>query len=575
MPHHDSPSPVRRPLMNERTSPASSFTQVSGGLPSPTQRASTHKPQHKAHTAGRIAHARNPSYGRNLNKLTKLHGNEENGPTKRAKQHTPSTSPSAHDIRRNSSNVSLPHVGSRTSMKRNSSNSALKRNGSSHTQLGKTGRPTTPSRNANARGKGSNRNKANDSAKFTVGSEGHDDEWTEESASQSPSTTRQSSAHGQPLPQETPPPDEAPIARAQPNLPASPPDSPAETSSAEEEHTESDHPRANPPTVYHSARAPDADVVTSRLISRQASLNLPPQVSSISVAGTPGMHTPPIYNIQGSTPATNLSMPENGVSCFLNATGSSSGASNTAAHLHTALNNIHDSPSTNSTGNRSPSPNPAGPEPADAVRRAKSTGNLTNSSGATTIRPTTESGRQSPPSYSVDPRQHRRPGGNTAAKLELWRTQVNIESPQGPSSLAIRGVPGSLQPNMLGTEDRRVKLWEIAEGQMGYLRRFRNPVLEGVGRALKAHKSKSKGKAKSVDGRSLDLRSTYADSQKDSRGRGSESRPPSAGRRSVRFDTGADGAGVSGSEVDGEEELEGLLRRMWVGDEGGEGYAGS
>lgn len=124
---------------------------------------------------------------------------------------------------------------------------------------------------------------------------------------------------------------------------------------------------------------------------------------------------------------------------------------------------------------------------------------------------------------------------------------------------------------MLGTEDRRVKLWEIAEGQIGYLRRFRNPVLEGVGRTLKTSKSKSKGKAKSVDGRSVDWKSTHS-SLVDGRGRGVESRPPSAGRRSVRFDTGGDGP-ASESE-DGEEELEGLLRRMWMGDEGGERFGG-
>lgn len=107
---------------------------------------------------------------------------------------------------------------------------------------------------------------------------------------------------------------------------------------------------------------------------------------------------------------------------------------------------------------------------------------------------------------------------------------------------------------------------------MGYLRRFRNPVLEGVGRTLKASKGKSKGKVKSVDernggkARSVDQRSVNGKST-----RGVESRPPSAGRRSVRFETWGEGAGASGSEADGEEELEGLLRRMWVGDEGGEG----
>ena len=52
--------------------------------------------------------------------------------------------------------------------------------------------------------------------------------------------------------------------------------------------------------------------------------------------------------------------------------------------------------------------------------------------------------------------------------------------------------------------------------------------------------------------------------------RGVESRPPSAGRRSVRFEPG-EGVGGSGSEVDGDEELEGLLRRMWVGEVAGGG----
>ena len=101
---------------------------------------------------------------------------------------------------------------------------------------------------------------------------------------------------------------------------------------------------------------------------------------------------------------------------------------------------------------------------------------------------------------------------------------------------------------------------------MGYLQRFRNPVLEAVGRTLKAEKSTGKGKAKSVEGRSVDEKSL------DRRGRGAESRPPSAGRRSVRFDTGAERPAVSGSEADGDEELEGLLRRLWVGDAGGEGF---
>jgi hypothetical protein len=125
---------------------------------------------------------------------------------------------------------------------------------------------------------------------------------------------------------------------------------------------------------------------------------------------------------------------------------------------------------------------------------------------------------------------------------------------------------------MLGAEDRRVKLWEVAEGQLGYLRRFRNPVLEGVGRMLKASKSKGKGKTKSVDERSVNGKAKSVDerSVNGRSTRGVESRPPSAGRRSVRFEPG-EGVGGSGSEVDGDEGLEGLLRRMWVGEVAGGG----
>ena len=118
---------------------------------------------------------------------------------------------------------------------------------------------------------------------------------------------------------------------------------------------------------------------------------------------------------------------------------------------------------------------------------------------------------------------------------------------------------------MLGTEDRRKRLWERAEGEMGYLRLFRNPVLEGVGRAIRRERGKGPKKPRSVDG----------ESQKE-RGRGKESRPPSvAERRSVRFEIGADGTGDGddGKEDVGEgEEVEQLLKRMWVGAEAVETY---
>lgn len=569
MPSQDSPSVVNYPTMTRRTSSSQSLSHASPprALPSTSHKASTHKP-HKAFTTnhGRLGHTRNSSYGKNLNKLTKLngtHGSDDAGIPRshsRTKLQTPSTSPSSKDLRRNSSNVSLPRVSSKTSVKRNSSNISLKRNGSSATQLGKNGRPMTPLRNTHPLGKSKHHGASKETVSFSVGSDEQDEDWTEESNSQSPSTTRQSS-DGARTRQGTPP-NEQPVTRGNSALPDSPPESLDSESSTEVHVQPPQHRQDNLYSTRQPSRAPDADTVTSRLLSQYASYKLQPRLSSISATGTPGTHTPPSYGLQEST-STDLSIPENGVSHFLGNTGSSSGGSattNSVAQLHVALTNLQSPPSAHNNRKRSLSPNPSSTSAADAVRRAKSTGNLNNNSTGSTA----DSSKRSPPSYNIDPKATRRPGGNTAAKLELWRTQVNIESPQGLPPLAMRGAAGSLHPGMMGTEDRRIRLWERADSEMGYLRRFRNPVLEGVARALKATKGKGRKKAKSTD--------AERDRERE-RGRGKDSRPPSAaGRRSVRFEVGVDGAGDGSADrnpAEQEEIVEALLRRMWMGDGGG------
>ena len=128
---------------------------------------------------------------------------------------------------------------------------------------------------------------------------------------------------------------------------------------------------------------------------------------------------------------------------------------------------------------------------------------------------------------------------------------MNIESPAphaGPG-LAIRGASGL--HGMLGSEERRIRLWERAEGELGYLRRFRNPVLEGLGRVV----GKGKVRRKKADDTERDKERGRT---KDER----ESRPASqkGERRSVRFDTGA------GEAAGGEEGVEGILKRLWDGD---------
>ena len=133
---------------------------------------------------------------------------------------------------------------------------------------------------------------------------------------------------------------------------------------------------------------------------------------------------------------------------------------------------------------------------------------------------------------------------------------------------------------------------------MGFLRRFRNPVVEGVGRVLRAS---GKAKVGSASGRRRDGRvveeGAIGDGDGDGdkggergRERGKDGRPAShdgSGRRSVRFEVGGDGGGEGGGsggaggggmmdedgdldEGHGEESgevVQGILRRMWMGGE--------
>jgi hypothetical protein len=260
-------------------------------------------------------------------------------------------------------------------------------------------------------------------------------------------------------------------------------------------------------------------------------------------------------------------MPEDGISRFLDGKGSSG-----YTRMTPPISRLGKTPRQLQFDDQAPSGPPSpGPSNADAVRRAKSTGNLSE----TISEPphaTADTGRRSPPSFEIDPRKVRRPGGNTAAKLELWRTQLNIEPPQGPPPAVLRGFPGQYHQSLLSEEDQIMKRWQRAETELNHSRRFRNPVLEGAERVLKRHKPPSSS------GRSNTRMGADTESL-GSRGRNNQSRPASAAtnsRRSLRFEMGegvvvAPGDG-SREEGEGEGELEGLLRRMWLGDEGGDVY---
>ena len=561
-------SPTERPQAANRTSSTYSASQASpsAALPSPSSRAPAHKP-HRTHTWGHLPHARNPSYGKNLNKLGKL------TETRKPKSQTPSTSPSNYPPKRNSSNVSLPRVGSKASVKRNSSNLSLLRNGST-VQLGKQARPSTPLRRSQPQKCNIDNDVTKNTASFTVGSaNGADEEWAEASNSQSPTMVRQSSSTkrlqdpGESL-------SDSDTPSAQVKLPVSPPKSPELPESPGSPSTSSSYlpsgKKSKQQAQYNSnrpSRPLDHDAITSRLLKRQTSCGIPPTVSSISAIGTPGTHTPPIFQTQGST-HNEPSMPENGVSRFLNGTGGSSGSPNPglAAHVQTALN-AQQSKKTSRTRSLSPEAS------LDAVRRAKSSGNLKSA-------PTLDSpSGNSPPSYTILP-QPKRPGGNTQAKLDLWRSRTNVEPSPGPLVPLTSGFP-TVNVGISTMQDKRSRLWEGAEGEMGHLRRFRNPVLEGVKRALKGgEKGRDKGKDNDSERgkRSIELERAPIGPNVEQRTRGknperAQARPGSVIEergKGVRFhivERIEDDADAGDEERDASEmdALQAMLRRMWEG----------
>lgn len=141
-----------------------------------------------------------------------------------------------------------------------------------------------------------------------------------------------------------------------------------------------------------------------------------------------------------------------------------------------------------------------------------------------------------------------------------------------------------------------MRQYEGAEAELGYLKRFRNPVAESARRVLKGstggpRKGRNRERedlqrglairmganaASSFGGSTVDgtAENASAGSRRtvESDAYGSGQRPPSrAGPRNVRFEVGGDEASSQRSkaspEVDGADGIEELLRRMWAGGE--------
>ncbi|KAI4211552.1 MAG: hypothetical protein LQ351_005729 [Letrouitia transgressa] len=563
MPSHESHSPARRPQLFERTSSTQSLSRAS---PSPGK-GSLHK-MHKAHAVGhgRHPHGRIPSYGRNLNKLSKLtpvQPVDDSKATRNGKSQEISTSPLTSNIKRNASNVSLPRTGSKVSVKRNSSNLSQKRNKSSS----KLGNPKAGKITVEREGRSKKSSKATPT--FSVGSDDQDESWTETNSS--PSAHRPNSMTGKQISLVEPPtPDEPPV-RSPTNLPDSPPQSPPMG------HGEfaQQRPQAEQSSSTPFSQPPDAEVVTNRLLSRHRHPNAKTQMSSVSATITPsGSNGSPSFRFSNdATPQNDQNILSDGSSQPLQSMGSPPGkaAPASVSQLQSALANIHQQRNRRRENRSSPN-SPPSANHLHAAQRARSAAYLSAPTNAdilsrslsppvnSSIPKATTLGRASPFAAS---RNHQ---SLTQLKLDLQRlsskqeeAQVSTVEPSGGYTHGAFNDFGS-DGGEQDAGERASLLWKQAQAEYMNVREHANMVGDSLKREEK--RAQARGKRELENSQKVGLGRDEAFTQETSEGNGRESREQGRGR--IRFELGAaeDDADREGYE-DSRRRIEGILQRMW------------
>jgi hypothetical protein len=514
-------SQPRRPAPVARKSSTSSQISQSPSEASSSHRQGLYKPQRHVVGHGRLG-ARNSS-SKNLAKLTKVAPANDATPTQkhhmRSKSgellESASSSPRPH-MKRNASAFVVRNQ-SHSALKKNFSSGHLPRHASSKNTM-KAARHPVPLTKRTISNRSDHSEQSRDSeppspahptVRFALGdgdevgpTDEHDGdgEWTEESASASPHTTRSSTpARSNSIISEGPMTGKADDATGAHDsmseaessgtvihAPSSPPTRPAV------ERTLAARP-VNGSSSYHSSRPPDADAITSRLLQRAHSHNAAPQVTNVSAVvtsdsqGVKSLSHSQSSTMQDGTPGRDL------VSRFIN-TSSSGGTPKDGSLLPAEQQRSRE------TGD------------LDGHKRNKSTPNFgdqgsspTSSFTARTI--SHRSGTSTPTEL---------PPSRTQQKLLLQRASSNIEHVQkhipavlpraGASQIIGHGVSftsneGAVPAQIQGLFTQATKEYQV-------VRRFRNPVADAIIRLSEipgtsrhnTHIPKQKGKAGYVNG---------------------------------------------------------------------------
>ncbi|KAH7070123.1 hypothetical protein FB567DRAFT_456291 [Paraphoma chrysanthemicola] len=470
----DAHSRPKRPTAMARQSSAQSHVSQS---PSETH----HRPaQHKAqrhHVVGQRVQ-RNTSFGKNLNKLNKAAQQMQ-----QAQQAQQAADKDARHHRRSQSGNSVSAPSSpRPSFKRNASSGGIVRAANQATKevhlrknhssghLARHGQPKhalkssrseiAPPKKSLAHPRSRQASpEAHPSVHFDVGDEEEagDDGWTEESASQSPTTTRSNTRSNSVI-------LDAQHKLAERNMEnnrGEPPQTgagrapPTQATNTLPDRTHA--PAAKNGGASHHSRPPDADMITSRLLQRSASHTVPPQTTSIAASvGTSERHPTLLSHSAGSTlvdtPGKDL------VSRFMDGDGSA-GTPHDGGYMSSRK-----------------SSKPQGSE-LDQSKRNKS---MPNVSGADTPNRTpSRSGATTPTNL---------PPSRTQQKLMLQRASSNIE-PQKlvPVTLPRTGGPTFLQSGIHYNANGEGRLDPRLQQQFNHVaveyrvvRRYRNPLADSV-----------------------------------------------------------------------------------------------
>ena len=597
-------SPARRQVPPDRTSSSHSVSKdpLSAGHLLNTHKGSSNK-LHKTHAVsqGRHGHNRIPSYGKGLNKLSKLGaGNtgEEVGHVRhhsRSASHTPPTSPGNLSHKRNSSNVSLQRPSSKGSMKRNSSHSTLSRNGST-IKLGNQPKSEKAQIKKSLMKDFTNDVPIAGTTRFEVGDEGQDDEWTEDSSSQSPVTTRTDSRPK--TPKEPPTPDE-PHEPMSPTLPDSPPESPPLQSSSPSNGTAKSRTNMEINRENSYSHPPDANAVTNRLLNRTGFHAPPPQTSPILANISPHrVGSPDLSHSQASTTINEPSLPADGISRFLPSAHSNSGSATPGSVSQLQQNVV------NNDRNHIQPPSPHKPDSSTNemdTRRVKSAANLIHArlnNGENISPPMSPQADQKPlpqkkrsrmnQPYMPSPFESARGAdplagkSYTQLKLNLDREAVSRDPPLSSHPLLMNqgstlNMAGKISSNASDMEKRLKRQYNQAQKDVKNSRRYYSTVITSKisEKAIRKHllerekERRGRDRIKRDPGSSGDSSAEAAMTMESLRHTPGGVQP----RGRVRFEVGTrrfedHGANPPKTPKDGEHDsVEGLLKRMWIASE--------